>query len=217
MAVHLPLLLCTFLLSLSFVVASSDMASSSSSCSVLVHPLRDIPSIPKSSKIEFQWGDFCVGADTLRAQGMIWCTGNHPERFLTKVKHLEVRAWALKVHSLWRNLSCKVTWEVEKNPQLQLYFPCQTLLFFLVHAFVRSIIGTLIGSFDIHRVTIVDFQGHSHNLNRYKTMQVSSTMVTNSMTQDKKSVSKFLNISEKQHFYHDIASSVESGWNFNTR
>ncbi|XP_072068220.1 probable trehalase isoform X2 [Arachis hypogaea] len=65
------------------------------------------------------------------------------------------------------------------------------------------------------RVTIVDFQGHSHNLNRYKAMwnrpgQVSSTI-------DKKSASKFLNISEKQHFYHDIASAVESGWNFSTR
>ena len=36
--------------------------------------------------------------------------------FLAKVKHPEVRAWALKVHSFWENLSRKVSNEVKTQP-----------------------------------------------------------------------------------------------------
>ncbi|KAJ1438045.1 Six-hairpin glycosidase superfamily [Sesbania bispinosa] len=35
--------------------------------------------------------------------------------------------------------------------------------------------------------------------------------------QDKASASKFLNVSEKQQFYLDLASAAESGWDFSTR
>ncbi|KAK7282054.1 hypothetical protein RIF29_10556 [Crotalaria pallida] len=34
---------------------------------------------------------------------------------------------------------------------------------------------------------------------------------------DKESASKFLNVSKKQQFYCDLASTAESGWDFNRR
>lgn len=37
------------------------------------------------------------------------------------------------------------------------------------------------------------------------------------MTQDKASASKFSSVSEKQHFYRELASAAESGWDFSTR
>lgn len=46
-----------------------------------------------------------------------------PDGFLAKVKHPEVRAWALKVHSLWKNLSRKVSDGVKTQPQLHTLLP----------------------------------------------------------------------------------------------
>ncbi|XP_024028556.1 trehalase isoform X2 [Morus notabilis] len=46
-----------------------------------------------------------------------------PEGFLPKVKNEQVRNWALEVHSLWKNLSRKVSDEVLKNPALHTLLP----------------------------------------------------------------------------------------------
>lgn len=46
-----------------------------------------------------------------------------PEGFLAKVEHPEVRAWALKVHSLWKNLSRKMSSGVKTHPQLHTLLP----------------------------------------------------------------------------------------------
>ncbi|XP_009782059.1 probable trehalase [Nicotiana sylvestris] len=46
-----------------------------------------------------------------------------PEGFLPKVKNSEVRAWALKVHSLWKNLSRKVSDKVLEKPELYTLIP----------------------------------------------------------------------------------------------
>ena len=46
-----------------------------------------------------------------------------PKGFLPKVKNEEVRTWALKVHSLWKNLSRKVSNEVQKRPELHTLIP----------------------------------------------------------------------------------------------
>ena len=46
-----------------------------------------------------------------------------PQEFLPKVKHPEVRAWALKVHSLWKNLSRKVSQTVKDQPELHTLLP----------------------------------------------------------------------------------------------
>lgn len=46
-----------------------------------------------------------------------------PEGFLPKVENEEVRAWALEVHSLWKNLSRKVSDEVKGRPGLHTLLP----------------------------------------------------------------------------------------------
>lgn len=46
-----------------------------------------------------------------------------PEGFLPKVESLEVRAWALEVHSLWRSLSRKVSDEVKERRDLHTLLP----------------------------------------------------------------------------------------------
>ena len=46
-----------------------------------------------------------------------------PEGFLPKVKNPEVRAWAIKVHSLWKNLSRKVSSQVKTHPNYHTLLP----------------------------------------------------------------------------------------------
>lgn len=46
-----------------------------------------------------------------------------PEGFLPQVKSKKVRAWALKVHSLWKNLSRKVSDEVLERPEFHTLLP----------------------------------------------------------------------------------------------
>jgi alpha,alpha-trehalase len=46
-----------------------------------------------------------------------------PEGFLPKVENPEVRAWALEVHALWKNLSRKVSDQVQKRPELHSMLP----------------------------------------------------------------------------------------------
>ncbi|KAK1408980.1 hypothetical protein QVD17_41187 [Tagetes erecta] len=46
-----------------------------------------------------------------------------PDGFLTKVVHQGVRTWALEVHSLWKNLSRKVSNRVLENPELHTLLP----------------------------------------------------------------------------------------------
>ncbi|CAN4127164.1 unnamed protein product [Withania somnifera] len=48
-----------------------------------------------------------------------------PEGFLPKVKNSEVRAWALEVHSLWKNLSRKVSDHVLEKPELYTLLPLE--------------------------------------------------------------------------------------------
>lgn len=46
-----------------------------------------------------------------------------PHGFLPKVKNPDVRAWALQVHSLWKNLSRKVSPAVKEHPELHTLLP----------------------------------------------------------------------------------------------
>ncbi|KAJ0739600.1 putative alpha,alpha-trehalase [Helianthus annuus] len=46
-----------------------------------------------------------------------------PDGFLPKVVHPGVRHWALEVHSLWKNLSRKVSGRVLRNPELHTLLP----------------------------------------------------------------------------------------------
>ncbi|KAL4651286.1 hypothetical protein ACB092_01G148300 [Castanea dentata] len=177
-----------------------------------------------------------------------------PEGFLPKVENPEVRAWALEVHALWKNLSRKVSDEVHKRPELHTILPLPEqvmipgsrfrevyywdsywvisqppLLSAMVHAIysrtgdmqlVRKSLPALLKEYHfwnsgIHKVTIQDAQSCNHTLNRYYAMW--NKPRPESSTIDTKSASNISNVSEKQHFYREVASSAESGWDFSTR
>ncbi|XP_027342331.1 trehalase [Abrus precatorius] len=217
-----------------------------------------------------------------------------PKGFLAKVKHPQVRAWALEVHSLWKNLSRKVSSAVKVHPQLHTLLPLPAslvipgsrfrevyywdsywvirgLLVSKMYKTAKAIVTNLISfieeygfvlngarayytnrsqppllsamiyeiychtgdielvkrslpallkeyefwNSDIHKVTILDAQGCTHTLNRYHAMWNKPRPESSIM--DKVSASKFSNVSEKQHFYRDLASAAESGWDFSTR
>ncbi|KAL5551550.1 hypothetical protein UlMin_001726 [Ulmus minor] len=67
----------------------------------------------------------------------------------------------------------------------------------------------------IHKVTVRDDQAREHTLSRYYAMW--NKPRPESSTIDKESASKISNASEKQHFYREVASVAESGWDFSTR
>ncbi|XP_012086663.1 trehalase isoform X2 [Jatropha curcas] len=217
-----------------------------------------------------------------------------PDGFLPEVENLEVREWALKVHSLWKNLSRKISGEVLKQPELHTLLPLpepmivpgsrfrevyywdsywviRGLLASKMYETAKSIVTNLISlvnkygfalnggrayytnrseppllsamvyeiynrtgdmelakaalpallkehefwNSEMHKVTIQDAQGSNHILSRYyakwnKPRPESSTI-------DKQFASKLLNVSEKQQFYREVASTAESGWDFSTR
>ncbi|KAF2298033.1 hypothetical protein GH714_007316 [Hevea brasiliensis] len=217
-----------------------------------------------------------------------------PDGFLDKVKNPEVRAWALEVHSLWKNLSRRVSDEVRKQPELHTLLPLPApvivpgsrfrevyywdsywvirgLLASKMYDTAKAIVTNLISlvnvygyalngsrayytnrsqppllsamvyeiynrtgemelvkkalpellkehqfwDSEVHKVTIQDAQGRNHTLSRYYAMW--NKPRPESSTIDKKSASKFLNVSEKQQFYRELASAAESGWDFSTR
>ncbi|XP_042948876.1 probable trehalase [Carya illinoinensis] len=217
-----------------------------------------------------------------------------PEGFLPKVENAEVRAWALEVHALWKNLSRKVSDEVLKRPELHTLLPLpkpvvipgsrfrevnywdsywiiRGLLASKMYETAKAIVTNLIHlieeyghvlngarsyytnrsqppllsamiheiyhqtgdvqlvkkslpslvqehhfwSSEIHKVTIQDAQSYNHTLNRYYAMW--NQPRPESSTIDKQFASKITNISEKQKFYHEVASTAESGWDFSTR
>ncbi|XVF53127.1 hypothetical protein PTKIN_Ptkin05aG0075200 [Pterospermum kingtungense] len=217
-----------------------------------------------------------------------------PHGFLPKVENPEVRAWALEVHALWKNLSRKVSSSVHHNPELHTLLPLPspavipgsrfrevyywdsywvirgllaskmyetakaivTNLIFLLDAyghvlngarayytnrsqppllsamvyeiynrtgdveFVRKSFPPLLKEYqfwdsEIHKLIIHDAKQGNHSLNRYYAMW--NKPRPESSTIDKDFASKFSNVSEKQQFYRELASTAESGWDFSTR
>ncbi|KAK9122199.1 hypothetical protein Syun_019816 [Stephania yunnanensis] len=67
----------------------------------------------------------------------------------------------------------------------------------------------------IHKVVIADADGCKHSLNRYFAMWNEPRPETSTI--DIESASKISNDSEKQHFYRELASAAESGWDFSSR
>ncbi|RWW42086.1 hypothetical protein BHE74_00052394 [Ensete ventricosum] len=57
-----------------------------------------------------------AGSDLVQAEPADFVA--EPEGFLPKVKHPKVRAWALEVHALWKNLSRREADDVKKRPEL---------------------------------------------------------------------------------------------------
>ncbi|KAH0448713.1 hypothetical protein IEQ34_022513 [Dendrobium chrysotoxum] len=217
-----------------------------------------------------------------------------PEGFLPKVFNPKVRAWALEVHSLWKNLSRRVSDNVKSHPERHTLLPLPEPLIipgsrfrevyywdsywiirgllvskmydtakaivnnlvWLVDAyghvpngarvyyasrsqppllssmvmeiytrtgdleFVRKSLPSLIKEYTfwnsgIHKVTIQDLHGHKHSLSRYYARW--NKPRPESATIDEESASKFLNDSDREAFFREVASTAETGWDFSSR
>ncbi|XP_039025407.1 trehalase-like isoform X2 [Hibiscus syriacus] len=217
-----------------------------------------------------------------------------PHEFLPKVENPEVRAWALEIHALWKNLSRKVSSSVHDHPDFHTLLPLSkpvmvpgsrfrevyywdsywvirgvlaskmyetakavvTNLIFLLDTyghvlngarayytnrsqppllsamvyeifnrtsdveFVRKSLPPLIKEYrfwnsEIHELIIRDAELNDHSLNRYYAMW--NKPRPESSTIDQELASRFMNVSEKQQFYRELASAAESGWDFSTR
>ncbi|GMH09312.1 hypothetical protein Nepgr_011153 [Nepenthes gracilis] len=85
--------------------------------------------------------------------------------------------------------------------------------------FVKRCLPALLTEFrfwnsGMHKVKIRDSRAREHTLSRYYAMW--NKPRPESSTIDKESASKLSN-TEKEHFYRELASSAESGWDFSTR
>ncbi|XP_031478061.1 probable trehalase [Nymphaea colorata] len=67
----------------------------------------------------------------------------------------------------------------------------------------------------IHTVVVHDAEGRTHTLNRYNARW--NKPRPESGTTDEATASNISSITEKEHLYHEIASTAESGWDFSTR
>lgn len=217
-----------------------------------------------------------------------------PHGFLPKVKNPEVRAWALQVHALWKNLSRKVSPKVKEHPELHTLLPLpescvipgsrfrevyywdsywviRGLLASQMHKTATAIVTNLIYLVDkygfvlngarayytnrsqppllssmihaiyqrtgdmslikkalpallkehefwnsgMHKISIHDSEGCSHNFSRYYAMW--NKPRPESSTIDKETASKLSDAADKQKLYREVASTAESGWDFSTR
>ncbi|XWS24373.1 hypothetical protein CRYUN_Cryun28dG0096300 [Craigia yunnanensis] len=85
---------------------------------------------------------------------------------------------------------------------------------------VRKYISPLLKEYqfwnsEIHTGIIRDAEQGNHSFNRYYAMWKKPRLETS--TVDREFASKFLNVSEKQLFYRELASAAESRWDFSTR
>ncbi|KAJ3690351.1 hypothetical protein LUZ61_019515 [Rhynchospora tenuis] len=67
---------------------------------------------------------------------------------------------------------------------------------------------------DVHQVTIEDQQGHKHCLSRYQARWYQPRPESATLDEE---LSLKLTPSEKDAFYHELASAAESGWDFSSR
>uniref|UniRef100_J3N468 Trehalase n=1 Tax=Oryza brachyantha TaxID=4533 RepID=J3N468_ORYBR len=67
----------------------------------------------------------------------------------------------------------------------------------------------------VHNVAIMDNHGRLHNLSRYQAMW--NKPRPESATIDEELASKLTSTAAKENFYHQVASTAESGWDFSSR
>ncbi|KAG9154996.1 hypothetical protein Leryth_012181 [Lithospermum erythrorhizon] len=219
---------------------------------------------------------------------------DEPEGFLNNVKNDEMRAFALEIHSLWKNLSREVSGRVLERPDLHTLLPLKNpvmipgsrfrevyywdsywvirgLMVSKMYETAKGIVYNLISLIDqfgyvlngarayytnrsqppllssmvyeiysrtsdeelvkttlpallkeyafwnsgIHRVTVEDTDGSSHNLSRYYAMW--NKPRPESATIDKETASKLETPEAKELVYRELASAAESGWDFSSR
>ncbi|KAJ8513267.1 hypothetical protein OPV22_003701 [Ensete ventricosum] len=233
-----------------------------------------------------------AGSDLVQAEPADFVA--EPEGFLPKVKHPKVRAWALEVHALWKNLSRREADDVKKRPELHTllslpgsvivpgsrfrevyywdsYWSIRGLLASKMYETAKEIVRNLLSlvenygfvlngarayytnrsqppllssmimeiykkthdlefvkqslplllkehkfwNSEIHKVTIQVAQGKRHSLSRYNAMW--NKPRPESATTDEESASKLSTAAQKKNFYHQLASTAESGWDFSSR
>ncbi|XP_020583130.1 probable trehalase [Phalaenopsis equestris] len=219
---------------------------------------------------------------------------SEPEGFLPKVLNPKARVWALEVHSLWKNLSRRVSENVKKYPDRHTLLPLpepviipgsrfkevyywdsywiiRGLLTSKMYDTAKAVANNLLWLVDIyghvlngartyyanrsqppllssmvreiysrtgdlefvrkslpslikehsfwisgsHKVAIRDHHGHEHSLSRYYARW--NKPRPESATIDVESASIFLNDSDKEVFYREVASAAETGWDFSSR
>ncbi|XP_008799558.1 probable trehalase [Phoenix dactylifera] len=97
----------------------TDLAATEEAFARLPRPGGVIP----VSDLERFLGDYFgkAGSDLVHAEPADFVA--EPEGFLPKVENPKVRAWALEVHSLWKNLSRRVSDEVRERPEQHTLLP----------------------------------------------------------------------------------------------
>ncbi|XP_038977904.1 probable trehalase isoform X2 [Phoenix dactylifera] len=97
----------------------TDLAATEEAFARLPRPGGVIP----VSNLERFLGDYFgeAGSDLVHAEPSDFVV--EPEGFLPKVENPKVRAWALEVHSLWKNLSRRVSDEVRERPEQHTLLP----------------------------------------------------------------------------------------------
>ncbi|THU74325.1 hypothetical protein C4D60_Mb04t32170 [Musa balbisiana] len=193
-----------------------------------------------------------AGSDLVQAEPADFVA--EPEGFLPKVKHPKVRAWALEVHALWKNLSRREADDVKERPELhtllslpgsvivpgsrfrEVYYwdsywtisqpPLLSSMILEIYKkthdleLVKQSLPLLVKEHkfwnsEIHKVTIQVARGKKHSLSRYNAMW--NKPRPESATTDEESASKLSTAAHKKNFYHQLASTAESGWDFSSR
>ncbi|KAH9719030.1 Trehalase [Citrus sinensis] len=139
-----------------------------------------------------------------------------PDGFLPKVKNPQVRAWALEVHALWKNLSLRVSGSVLNRPEFHTLLPLPRP--FVIPA--KAIVTNLISLIDTYGYVLNCARAYCTNRSQppiFSAMVYDIYNRTGDLDLDKAHASKHLNAYEKEQFYRELASTAESGWDFSTR
>ncbi|THF94447.1 hypothetical protein TEA_019229 [Camellia sinensis var. sinensis] len=145
-----------------------------------------------------------------------------PEGFLPEVVNWEVRAWALEVHSLWKNLRRKVSDRVLERPEFHTLLPLTKPViipgsrfrevnywdsYWVIRGLLASKMYETAKGIVTNLISLIDEFGRVLNGAR--------AYYTN--RRNIETASKLMNDSAKQHLYRELASTAESGWDFSTR
>ncbi|KAG6497517.1 hypothetical protein ZIOFF_045418 [Zingiber officinale] len=267
-----------------------DLASTQAAFDALPRVDGVVPAATLQRYVDEYFG--VAGSDLLVAQPADFVA--EPEGFLPKVERPEVRAWALQVHALWKNLSRRVADEVREQPERHTllplpgpvvvpgsrfrevyywdsYWSIRGLLVSKMYETAKEIVRNLLSlvetygfvlngarayytnrsqppllsamvfdiyertgdmefvkqavplllkehkfwNSEVHKVTVQDAQGHKHSLNRYNAMW--DRPRPESGTIDEESAARLSSAAQRRNFYHQVASTAESGWDFSSR
>uniref|UniRef100_A0A0D3HFQ8 Trehalase n=1 Tax=Oryza barthii TaxID=65489 RepID=A0A0D3HFQ8_9ORYZ len=168
-----------------------------------------------------------------------------PPGFLPRVERAEARAWALEVHALWKDLTRRVAPAVAARPDRHTLLPLPGRVvvpgsrfrevyywdsYWVVRGLLVSKMYETAKDIVLNLVYLVEKYGfvlngaRSYYTNRSQPPLLSSMvldiyMATGDMAfvrRDEEFASK-LSTAAKEKFYHQVASTAETGWDFSSR